>query len=166
MDLNSPGVTHPFGFTRAPRWAPGIGDCEWNDTKTRHTHKRQTPTTPSRWKRTAKACGFILYIAPLAEFQIAWLSLFSTAQVHKCYHTAKGSEIHVYCRACPEPFLFPYHRKGMFPRLQGTTKLKAVSRLLGRTPCLQAHSARAESPVCRHISLPYCGCINPLVCNM
>ena len=30
--------------------------------------------------------------------------------------------------------------------------VKAVSRLLGRTPRLQACSARAESPVCRHIS--------------
>ena len=28
----------------------------------------------------------------------------------------------------------PYHKKGMFPRLQGTIKLKAVSRLFGRTP--------------------------------
>ena len=72
--------------------------------------------------------------------------------VHKCYRTAKGSEIQAYCRVCPEPFLPPYHRKGMFPRLQGTIKLKAVSRLLGRTPRLQARSARTERPVCRHIS--------------
>ena len=40
----------------------------------------------------------------------------------------------------------------MFAHLQGTTKLKAVSRLLGRTPRLQARLAQAESPVCRHIS--------------
>ena len=72
--------------------------------------------------------------------------------MHTCYLTAKGSEIPVFCRVCPEPFLPPYHRKGMFPRLQGTIKLKAVSRLLGRTPLLQARSAQAESPVCRHIS--------------
>ena len=39
----------------------------------------------------------------------------------------------------------------MFPHLQGTIKLKSVSRLLGRTPHLQARSAQAESPVCRHI---------------
>ena len=50
------------------------------------------------------------------------------------------------------PFFSSYHKKGMFPHLQGTIKLKAVSRLLGRTPHLQACSARAESPVCRHIS--------------
>ena len=52
---------------------------------------------------------------------------------------------------CPEPFLPSYHRKEMFPRLQGTIKLKAVSSLLGRTSCLQ-RLAQAESPVCRHIS--------------
>ena len=45
-----------------------------------------------------------------------------------------------------------YHKKGMFPHLQGTIKLKAVSSLLGRTSFLQARSAQAESPVCRHIS--------------
>ena len=40
----------------------------------------------------------------------------------------------------------------MFPRLQGTIKLKALSRLLGRMPRLQTRSARAERPICRHIS--------------
>ena len=45
-----------------------------------------------------------------------------------------------------------YHKKGMFPHLQGTIKLKAVSRLLGRTPHLQACSAHAESATCGHIS--------------
>ena len=65
--------------------------------------------------------------------------------MHKCYRTAKGSEIPVYCRVCPEPFLPPYHKKGMLPRLQRTIKLKAVSRLLGRASCLQARSTQAES---------------------
>ena len=72
--------------------------------------------------------------------------------MHKCYRTAKGSEIPAYCRVCPEPFLSSYHKKGMFPRLQGTIKLKAVSRLLGRTPRLQARSAHTESPACGRIS--------------
>ena len=45
-----------------------------------------------------------------------------------------------------------YHKKGMFPHLQGTIKLKSVSKLLGRTPHLQARSAHAESPNCGHIS--------------
>ena len=40
----------------------------------------------------------------------------------------------------------------MLPCFQGTIKLKAVSRLFGRTPCMQGRSARAERPVCRHIS--------------
>ena len=47
---------------------------------------------------------------------------------------------------------FSYHKKGMFPCLQGTIKLKAVSRLLGRMPRLQARSAHEESPTCGHIS--------------
>ena len=58
---------------------------------------------------------------------------------------SKGSETPVYCRVCPEPFLPPYHKKGMLPRLQRTIKLKAVSRLLGRASCLQARSTQAES---------------------
>ena len=65
---------------------------------------------------------------------------------------SKGSEIPVYCRVCPKPSFPSYHKKGMLPRLQGTIKLKAVSRLFGRTPRLQARSARAERPVCRYIS--------------
>ena len=65
---------------------------------------------------------------------------------------SKGSEIPVYCRVCPKPSFPSYHKKGMLPRLQGTVKLKAVSRLFGRTPRLQGHSARAERPICRHIS--------------
>ena len=94
-----------------------------------------------------------IYIHPLwAEFQTVWLSLLSIAYLHKCYRTAKGSEIPAYCRVCPEPFFPPYHRKGMFSRLRRTIKLKAVSSLLGRTPRLQARSAWAESPVCRYIS--------------
>ena len=40
----------------------------------------------------------------------------------------------------------------MLPHLQGTIKLKAVSRLFGRTPCLQGRPALAERPVCMHIS--------------
>ena len=40
----------------------------------------------------------------------------------------------------------------MLPRLQGTIKLKAVSRLFGRKPRLQGRPALAERPVCRHIS--------------
>ena len=50
------------------------------------------------------------------------------------------------------PFFSSYHKKGMFPHLQGTIELKAVSRLLGRMPRLQARSAHAESPACGHIS--------------
>ena len=73
-------------------------------------------------------------------------------QVHTCYRTAKGNEISVYCRVCTKPSSPSYLKKGMLPRLQGTIKLKAVSRLFGRTPRMQGRSAWAERPVCRHIS--------------
>ena len=73
-------------------------------------------------------------------------------QVHTCYRTAKGSEISVYCRVCTKPSSPSYLKKGMLPRLQGTIKLKAVSRLFGRMPRMQGRSAWAERPVCRHIS--------------
>ena len=73
-------------------------------------------------------------------------------QVHTCYRIAKGSEISVYCRVCTKPSSPSYLKKGMLPCLQGTIKLKAVSRLFGRTPRMQGRSAWAERPVCRHIS--------------
>ena len=50
------------------------------------------------------------------------------------------------------PFFSSYHKKGMFPHLQGTIELKAVSRLLGRTCPLEGHSAHEVSPACGHIS--------------
>ena len=142
--------------------AEDVGDCEWNDTKTRHTPKRQRQLWPEE-KRTAQASLRFTFISPpWAEFQTVWLSLLSIAHVHECYRTAKGSEIPAYCRVCPEPFLPPYHRKGMFPRLQGTIKLKAVSRLLGRMPHLQARSAPSREPRLQaRLHFPYCGCINP-----
>ena len=135
--------------------APNILECwrlrvKWHKDK---THTRQTPLWPEgKELRKQASWRFTLISPPWAEFQTAWPSLFSIAHVLKCYCTAKGSEISAYCRVCPEPFLSSYHKKGMFPRLQGTIKLKAVSRLLGRMPRLQARSAWAESPVRRHIS--------------
>ena len=125
-----------------------------SETTQRHTHKRWTNTQLQQEEKELckQACSLLLYSPPGQNSRLVWLSLLSIVHVHKCYRTAKGSEIQAYCRVCPEPFLPPYHRKGMFPRLQGTIKLKAVSRLLGRMPHLQARSARAESPVCRHVS--------------
>ena len=43
-------------------------------------------------------------------------------------------------------------QEGNAPSFARTIKLKAVSRLFGRTPHLQGRSARAERLVCRHIS--------------
>ena len=122
-------------------------------TQRQDTHTRDGQSSGRRKKELRKqACSLLLYSPPGQNSRLVWLSLLSIAHVHKCYHTAKGSEIPASCRVCPEPFLPPYHRKGMFPRLRRTIKLKAVSSLLGRISCLQARSAQAESPVCRHIS--------------
>ena len=125
--------------------------AKWHKDKT-HAQETDKDTTPAGGERTAQTGLRFIFIKPPGQNSIAWLSLFSIAHAHKCYRTAEGSEILAYCRVCPEPFLPSYHRKGMFPRLQGTIKLKAVSSLLGRTSCLQACSAQAESPICRLIS--------------
>ena len=55
--------------------------------------------------------------------------------MHKCYRTAKGSEIPAYCRVCPEPL----SQEGMFPYLQGTINLKAVSVSLAEHPVCKQH---------------------------
>ena len=73
-------------------------------------------------------------------------------QVHTCYRTARGVKSLSTAESVQGPFFSSYHKKGMLPLLQGTIKLKVVSRLLGRMPRLQARSAPAERPVCRHIS--------------
>ena len=94
-----PGVTHPFGFTQAPRWAPDVGDfwrlrVKWHKT-TRHTYKRQTHSGQRKNNNCAskQAHGLFLCSPPWAEFQTVWPNLFSTPHVRKCYCTAKQSEI-------------------------------------------------------------------------
>ena len=71
--------------------------------RTRHTQETDDMHTPAGGTELGKKLIAIYYKSPQAEFQTAWISLFSTAQVHTCYRTAKGSEIHVYCRVCPSP---------------------------------------------------------------
>ena len=124
-------------------------------TQRQNTWDTQETDNTSLWpeeKNCAKLIAVYFYKAPQAEFQTAWISLFSIAQVHTCYRTARGVKSLSTAESSQSPFSSPYQKKGMFPCLQGTIKLKAVSRLLGRTPHLQARSARAEKPVCRHIS--------------
>ena len=118
---------------------------------TRHTRDRQYTLRPEE-QNCAKLIVVYYYKSPLGRIPDCMNKPFQYSAGAYMLSYSKGSEIPVYCQVCPEPF-HSYHKKGMFPRLQGTIKLKAVSRLLGRTPCLQARSARgAESPVCRHIS--------------
>ena len=44
----------------------------------------------------------------------------------------KGVKFLLTAESVQSPPPSSYHKKGMFPRLQGTIKLKAMSRLLGR----------------------------------
>ena len=118
---------------------------------TRHTRDRQYTLRPEE-QNCAKLIVVYYYKSPLGRIPDCMNKPFQYSAGAYMLLYSKGSEIPVYCRVCPEPFFSSYHKKGMFPHLQGTTKLKVVSRLLGRTPRLQAQSARAESPVCSNIS--------------
>ena len=117
----------------------------------RHTRDRQYTLQPEEQNCT-KLIVVYYYKSPPSRIPDCMNKPFQYSAGAYMLSYSKGSEIHVYCSVYPEPFLSPYHKKGMLPRLQGTIKLKAVSRLLGRMPHLQARSAQAESPVCRHIS--------------
>ena len=79
--------------------------------------------------------------------------------MHTCYRTAKGSEISVYCRVCTKPSSPPYLKKGMLPCLQGTIKLKAVSRLWQNTSYARTLSLSRETRLKAHLCYP----INPSV---
>ena len=102
-------------------------------------HKRHT-LWPEGQKLHVPASSQFIYIHPLwAEFQTLWPSLLSTVHEHKCYHTAKGSEISAYRRNYSGPLLPSYHRKGMFPCWQGAVELKAVSVSLAEHPVCKQH---------------------------
>ena len=77
--------------------------------------------------------------------------------MHTCYHIAKGSEIPVYCRVCTKPSSPSYPKKGMLPRLQGTIKLKAVSRLWQNASFARTLSPSRETRLQAHLCYP----INP-----
>ena len=71
---------------------------------------------------------------------------------------SKGSEIPVSCRVCPKPSFPSYHKKGMLPRLQGTIKLKVVSRLLWQNASFaRTFSLSRETRLQAHLCYP----INP-----
>ena len=116
----------------------------WDIRDTQETDR--TPLWPE--EQLGKLIAVYYYKAPQAEFQTVWISLFSTVQVHTCYHTAKGSEILAFCRVCPEPL----SQEGNVPLFARDHQSQGCVRLLERTSCLQA----------AHLHFPYCGRINPL----
>ena len=86
---------------RPPCPSPTPGVCwrlrvKWH--KDTHTRDGQRHNSGRRKKNCASKLAVYFYIAPWAAFQTVWLSLLSIAHVHKCYHTAKGSEIPAFCR--------------------------------------------------------------------
>ena len=127
--------------------------CERNNTKTKHTrHTRDRQYTLRPEEQNCENNLRFIIINPLGRIPGCMNKPFQYSAGAYMLSYSKGSEIPVYCRVCPKPSFPSYHKKGMLPRLQGTVKLKAVSRLFGRTPRLQGRSARAERPICRHIS--------------
>ena len=67
--------------------------------------------------------------------------------MHKCYPTAKGSEIPAYCRVCPEPL----SQEGNVPLFARDHQSQGCVRLLGRTSCLQA--AHLHFPIVAALTL-------------
>ena len=123
----------PFQFHSSPML--GARCCERNDTKTKHeTHKRQTIHTPARGTELRKLIVVYYYKSPLGRIPDCMNKPFQYSAGAYMLSYSKGEWISVYCRVCPKPPSPSYLKKGLFPRLQGTIKLTAVSRLFGRTP--------------------------------
>ena len=80
------------GVTKSWTWLNDwtVLRAKWRKDKTHETHKRQTIHTPAGGTELRKQFPVYYYKAPQAEFQTAWISLFSTVRVHTCYHTARG----------------------------------------------------------------------------
>ena len=108
--------------------------------------------TPTGGTELGKKLIAVYYKSPLGRIPDCMNKAFQHSAGAYMLSYSKGSDIPVYCRVCPKSSFPSYHKKGMLPRLQGTIKLKALSRLFGRMPRLQGCSAQADRPVCRHIS--------------
>ena len=101
-----------------------------------HTQETDDTHTPARGTELCKLFALYYYKASLGRIPDCMNKPFQYSAGAYMLSYSKGSEISVYYRVCPELFLFSYHKKGM----------------KGMFPHLQARSARAERPICRHIS--------------
>ena len=115
MDLKSPWDYSPFQFHSSPMLGTRCWRLRVKWHKTRHTQETDDMHTPAGGTELGKKLIAIYYKSPQAEFQTAWISLFSTAQVHTCYRIAKGSEILVYCRVCTKPSIPSLSQEGNAP---------------------------------------------------
>ena len=134
------GFLTSFGFTWAPRWAPDVGDfwrlrVKWH--KTRHTYKRQTHSGQRENNNctSKQARGLFLYSPPGQNSRL----YDQTCSVqHMCINVIVQQKGVKFWPAA-ESVQSPYHKKGMFPYLQGTINLKVVSIFLAEHLVCKQH---------------------------
>ena len=113
-----------------------VGYYEWNDTE--HTRCTQQTYTLARGTRTAchqQACGLFIYIP---SGQNSRLYDQTCSIQHMCINVIMQQK-GVKFQPMAESVQSPYHKKGMFPYLQGTINLKAVSLSLAEHPICKQH---------------------------
>jgi len=123
-------------------------------TQRQDTHKRQTHT-PAGGTELGKKLIAVYYKSPLGRIPDCMNKPFQYSAGAYMLSYSKGSDIPVYCRVCPKPSFPSYHKKGMLPRLQGTIKLKALSRLLAERLVCKDIQPKQRDPFAGTSLLPY-----------
>ena len=83
MDLKSPRVIHPFGFTQAPHWVPDVASKMTQRQNTRHTRDRQDTLRPEE-QNCAKLIAVYYYKSPLGRIPDCMNKPFSVQR--RCIH--------------------------------------------------------------------------------
>ena len=128
MDLKSPQGYSPFRFHSSPTLGTSCRrflEITSEMTQNNKTHIQETDTTMARGKIiTAQASSrFILYSPPGQNSRL----YDQTCSVQRMCINVIVQQKGVKFRPTAESVQSPYHKKGMFPYLQGTINLKAVS---------------------------------------
>ena len=140
LNLLSLGPIHPV-FIKRNRVTNIVGDfwrlpVKWH--RTRHkTYKRQTHSGQRKNSNctSKQARGLFLYISP-GQNSILYDQ---TCSVQRMCINVIVQQKGVKFRLTAESVQSPYHKKGMFPYLQGTINLKAVSVSLAKHPVCKQH---------------------------
>ena len=101
----------------------------------RHTHEMDKDTTPAEEKTAQASLRYILYSFPGQNSRL-YQEAFS---VQRMCIIVIVQQKGVKFRPTAESVQSPYHKKGMFPYLQGTINLKAVSISLAEHPVCKQH---------------------------